>query len=116
LPAAWLATIKTVIPYIEPIVSLVTPVFTKKRADSMAAEVEILQRQVEELQQAAAHSTEHVRELAEQLKRVVEALDQAAVNLEAANRRHWTLAIVAIGLGGLALAAVAALAIVLGAR
>jgi len=111
VPAAWLATLKAVVPYIEPIVSLVTPVFTKKRADSMAAQVEILQRQVEELQQAAARDTGHIRELAEQLKRVVVALDQAAVNLEAANRRHWTLGIVAVSMSALALAAVVALAL-----
>ncbi|HSN21937.1 MAG TPA: hypothetical protein VLS49_14745 [Usitatibacter sp.] len=111
MPATWLATLKTVVPYIEPLVSLVTPVFTKKRADSIAAEVEILQRQVEELQQAAARDTGHIRELAEQLKRVVVALDQAAVNLEAANRRHWTLGIVAICVSAAALAAVAALAL-----
>jgi len=111
LPATWLVTLKAVVPYIEPIVSLVTPVFTKKRADSMAAQVEILQRQVDELQQAAAHDTEHIRELAEQLKRVVVAIDQAAVNVEAANRRHRALGIAAVSMSAAALAAVAALAL-----
>ena len=95
---------------------MVTPVFTKKRADSIAAEVEILQRQVEELQQSAAANTESIRELAGQLKRVVEALDQAAVNVEAASRRHRSLAVGAIAMSGIALAAVVALAIVLGLR
>jgi hypothetical protein len=116
VPAAWLATLKAVLPYVEPIVSMVTPVFTKKRADSIAAEVAILQRQVEELQQSAAANTESIRELAAQLKRVVEALDQAAVNLEAASRRHWTLGLVAIALSGLAMAAVVVLALVVGLR
>lgn len=111
MPAAWIATLKAVVPYIEPIVSLVTPVFTKKRADSACAQLEILQRQVDELQQAAARDTEHIRELAEQLKRVVVALDQAAVRLEAANRRHWALGILAVSMSALALAAVAALAL-----
>lgn len=111
MAATWLVTLKAVVPYIEPIVSLVTPVFTKKRADSLAAQVEILQRQVEELQQAAARDTEHIRELAEQLKRVVVALDHAAVNLEAANRRHAALGIVAVSIAAVALAAVVALAL-----
>ena len=116
MPATWLATLKAVLPYVEPIVSMVTPVFTKKRADSIAAEVEILQRQVDELQQSAAANTESIRELAGQLKRVVEALDQAAGNVEAASRRHWTLALVAIAMSALAMASVVALAIVLRLR
>ena len=111
MPAAWLTTLKAVLPYVEPIVSMVTPAFTRKRADSIASEVEILQRQIEELQQAAARNTETIRELAAQLKRVVEALDQAAANLETANRRHWTLGIVAVGMSAVALAAVVALAL-----
>ncbi len=111
MPAAWLATLKAVLPYVEPIVSMVTPVFTKKRADSLAAEVEIVQRQIEELQQASAHNTETIRSIAEQLKCVVQALDQAAANLEAANRRHWAMGIVAVAMSGVALAAVVALAL-----
>ena len=111
MPAAWITTLKAVLPYVEPIVSMVTPVFTRKRADSLAAEVEIVQRQIEELQQATAHNTETIRELAEQLKRVVQALDQAAANVEAANRRNWALGIVAVAMSAVALAAVVALAL-----
>ncbi len=73
--------------------------------------MEILQRQIEELQQATARNPETIRELAEQLKRVVEALDQAAANVEAANRRSWTLGLVALAMSAVALAAVVALAL-----
>ena len=110
MAAAWLATIKAVLPYVDHVVSVVSPVFTKRKMDSISSQSELLQRQIDELQQAAAQNTASVKELAEQLKRVVLALDQAAVNLEAANRRHWTLCIIAVALSAVSLAAVLVLA------
>ena len=105
MPATWLATLKAVLPYIDSIVSVVTPAFTRRKVDSISNQAELLQRQVDELQQAASSNTENIRHLAEQLKAVVVALDQAAVNLEAANRRHSALCVLAIVLSAAALGA-----------
>ncbi len=106
MAATWLAAIKAVLPYVDHVVSVVSPVFTKRKMDSISSQSDLLQRQIDELQQAASQNTASVKELAEQLKRVVIALDQAAVNLEAANRRHWTLCIIAVAMSAVALVAV----------
>lgn len=111
MPATWLVTLKAVLPYADHIVRAVTPVFTQRKAESAANQMELLQKQIDELQQSASHNTRDIKELAEQLKRIVVALDQAAQNLEAANRRHWTLVIVAIALSIVALAGVLAIAV-----
>lgn len=106
MAAAWLATLKAVLPYVDGIMSVVSPVFTKRKMDSISSQSELLQRQIDELQQAAAQNSASVRELAEQLKQVVIALDQAAANLDAANKRHWTLCVMAIALSAVSLTAV----------
>jgi len=112
MAATWLVTLKAALPYIESIIAVVTSVFTKMKVDSLANQTDLLQRQIDELQQAAAQNAHNIKDAAEQLKRIVVALDQAALGLGAANRRHWTLCIVAIVMSAGALAGVAAVALV----
>lgn len=111
MPAGWIAAFKAVLPYVDPIVQVVTPVFTRRRIDSITSQADLLQKQIDELQEAAEQNATHIKELAAQLKQVVVALDQAAVNLEAANRRHWTLSILAVVLAAASLGAVLAVAL-----
>lgn len=99
--AAWLIpALKAVLPHVGTIISVAAPVFTKKTP--AAGDPALLQQQITELQAAASGNATHIRELAEQLKTTVEALEQAA---EKANRRlRWTLT---LGVAALLLAALA---------
>ena len=107
--ATWLVALKAISPYIDPLVALVKPVFTKKKADVIANQAEVLNQQISELQAASSQNTEHIKELAEQLKKVVEALDQAASNVAAEHRRTRRLCAVAIAVSLVSLIAVAIL-------
>ncbi len=111
MAATWLVTLKAALPYIESILAVVAPVFTKKKVDSLSSQTDLLQKQIDELQQAAAQNAHNIKDAAEQLKRIVVALDQAALSLEAANRRHWTLCIIALVMSAGALVGVAAVAL-----
>jgi hypothetical protein len=86
--AAWLIpALKAVLPHVGTIISVAAPVFTKKTP--APGDAALLQQQITELQAAASGNAAHIRELAEQLKTTVEALEQAAA---VANRRlRWAL-------------------------
>lgn len=100
--AAWLIpALKAVLPHVGTIISVAAPVFTKK--PPAAGDPALLQQQIAELQTAASGNAAHIRELAEQLKTTVEALEQVA---KKANRRlRWALAlgVVAVVFSALAL-------------
>jgi len=84
--AAWLIpALKAVLPHVGSIISVATPVFTKKKVDATADPT--LQQQISELQAAASQNSVQIKELAEQLQRTVAALEQAASVAEAKLRR-----------------------------
>jgi hypothetical protein len=99
-----LAALKAVLPYVDTIVSVATPLLTKKKLDAGTAQTELLQQQIAELQAAASQNAENIKEVAEQLKTVVLALEGSAANLERAHRRLRVFCIVAIALAATALA------------
>lgn len=101
MPAAWITAIGAALPYIESVTKLALPVFKQRKSDKEAADS--LQRQIEELQTAVTRNAEHVRALAQQLQTTVTALEQAGVQLAAAQRRHQRWALAALGLGAAAL-------------
>jgi hypothetical protein len=75
--AAWLIpALKMVLPHMGTILSVATPVFTKKRADTSSDVT--LQQQIDELQSAASLSATQIKDLAEQLKSTVAAVEQVA--------------------------------------
>ena len=75
--AAWLIpALKMVLPHIGTILSVATPVFTKKKADTSSDPT--LQQQIDELQSAASLSANQIKDLAEQLKSTVAAVEQVA--------------------------------------
>jgi len=104
MSATWLAALKAALPYVETVVSVATPLFTKKKIDAASGQADLLQQQIAELQNASAQNAESIRETAEQLKNVVVALEQAAANMERAHRRLRMLCVVAIAIAASSLA------------
>jgi hypothetical protein len=101
---SWLwPAVKLILPHVGNIVAAAKPAFTRKAADP-AEETEVVQRQIAELQSAASMNATHIKELAEQLRLTVAALEQAAVETEKRIRRAYTLAAAALAV---AIAAVA---------
>jgi hypothetical protein len=102
----WLAVGSLVLGNLDKIMAVVRPAFTRRKLDSAGTETDLLNQQIAELQAAAAANAEQIRVLAEQLKDVVAALEQAGT--EAARERAVTrriaiaaavLGVVGIGLG-----------------
>jgi len=75
--AAWLIpALKMALPHMGTILSVAAPVFTKKKADTSSDPT--LQQQIDELQSAASLSATQIKDLAEQLKSTVAAVEQVA--------------------------------------
>lgn len=87
MPAWLIPALKVVLPHIGTIVSAAKPVFTRKNLDTEANQAGLLQRQITELQSAASANDTHIRELAEQIRKAVDALDKEASL--AARRQRW---------------------------
>lgn len=103
MPVPWLAVGSLVLGNLDKIMSLVKPSFTR-RGDAAGNQAELLTQQITELQAAAASNAEQIKILAEQLKDVVAALEQAGLAAaadRAATRRLAAIALV-VGLAGLA--------------
>jgi len=101
--AKWLfPAVKAILPYLSSIITATMPVFTTRKSDE-AAQAQLLQQQVAELQSAASHNAAHIKELAEQLQKTVAALEQAASLAESRFRRTAVLCIGAIAVAGIAL-------------
>jgi hypothetical protein len=100
----WLAVGKLVLNNLDSIIGVVRPSLTRKKAEAAANQAEIVGQQISELQSAVATNAEQIKGLAEQLKNVVTALDDAAetVAVERAKTRRFALA--AIGVSVLAIA------------
>jgi hypothetical protein len=96
--AAWLLpAVKVILPYLSSIVAAAIPVFTtRKNAETTAAEAQLLQQQIAELQSAASQNAVHIKELAEQLQKITAALEQGASLAESRFRRSAALCIGAI--------------------
>jgi hypothetical protein len=96
--AAWFGpAIKAILPYVSSIVAAAMPVFTTRKSDeAAAAQAQLLQQQIAELQSAASQNAVHIKELAEQLQQTVAALEQGASLAESRFRRMAALCIGAI--------------------
>jgi len=106
----WLAVGNLVLGNLDGIISVVNPGFTRRKVDVASAQFDLLNQQIAELQSAASIESEQTRNLAAQVKEVVEALAAAAANAtaeRAAMRKLVTVAItlslVSIALGAWAL-------------
>src|SRR5688500_1277647 len=104
--AAWLIpALKAVLPHIGTIISTASPVFTKKKAEAVPNQTELLQQQITELQAAASQNTAHIKELASQLQSTVAALEQAAAVAEVKMHRTLLLCLAAAVCSTIALCA-----------
>lgn len=102
--AAWLLpAVKAILPYLSSIVTATMPVFTKRKSDEAAAQAQLLQQQIAELQSAASQNAAHIKELAEQLQKTVAALEQGASLAESRFRRTAALCIGALVVACIAL-------------
>jgi len=102
--AAWFGpAVKAIMPYVSSIIAAAMPVFTKRKSDEAAAQAQLLQQQIAELQSAASQNAVHVKALAEQLQKTVAALEQAASGAESRYLRTAALCIGAIALSCIAL-------------
>jgi len=66
--ASWLIpALKAVLPHVGDIISVASPVFTKKKADTVN-QTALLQQQISELQAAASQNAANIKELAAELQ------------------------------------------------
>lgn len=104
--AAWLIpALKAVLPHIGTIISVASPVFTKKKIDPAANQPALVQQQIGELQSAVSQNAANIKELAAQLQTTVAALEQAALAAEANLRRTRVFCLAAAVLSLVALSA-----------
>jgi len=90
---------------LDKIMAVVRPGFTRKKIEAFDTQTDLLNQQIGELQSAAAANAEQIKVLAEQLKDVVSALEQAATSAAAERQATRRLALAALLLALAALAA-----------
>jgi hypothetical protein len=105
MPTPWIAIGNLVLRNLDAILGVVTPAFTRKRADQASHQAELLSQQIAELQAASSSNTERIKELAEQLKQVVTTLEQAALEVAAERQRTRLLCLTAIALSAISIVA-----------
>jgi hypothetical protein len=107
--AGWLLpAVKLILPHVTDIVKAAKPAFTKLKGAIPEEEGGIVQKQIAELQTVASQNTTHIKELAEQLRLTVSALEQGAAEAEKRMKRAQMLAVTAtvISIASLVCAAV----------
>jgi predicted HAD superfamily Cof-like phosphohydrolase len=92
----WLAVGKLVLSNLDTIIDVVKPVFTRKKIEAVPNQADLLNQQISELQTASSNNAEQIKELAAQLKQMVTALDQAALNVAAERKKTRILSIIAV--------------------
>ena len=100
----WLAVVNLVLGNLDRIISVVNPGFTRRKVDVSSAQFDLLNQQIAELQAAASIESEQTRNLAAQVKEVVEALAAAAANATAERALMRKLVTVAMILSVVSLA------------
>lgn len=98
----WLTVGKLVLDNLDTIVGVVKPAFTRKKVDSPVGQTDLLNQQISELQTASSSNAEQIKELAAQLKQVVTALEQAALEAAAERKRMRNLCLVAMAVSAIA--------------
>ena len=110
--ASWLIpALKAVIPHVGDIISAAKPAFTKRKPDS-AANQDLTQQQIAELQAAVSQQSGHIKELAAQLENTLTALERAARLAEERLRRVliFTAVSAAVAVAALGIAFIAVFA------
>ena len=93
--AGWIqAALRAVLPHVGDIIAAGKPAFTKREA----ANQDLVQQQIAELQAAVSQQSSHIKELAAQLENTVNALEKAAQAAEERLRRVLIFTAVAAAL------------------
>ena len=93
---SWLwPAVKLILPHVSDIVAAAKPAFTKRKTADPAGADGVVQQQIAELQTAVSENAAHIRELAEQLRLTIAALDKGAADSERRIRRAYSLALAA---------------------
>lgn len=90
--AAWLSVLKAVLPYLAPIVSAAVPAFTWKRSNAKSDP--LVSQQIDELQEAVKANAQCVKIIAEQMQRMIQAMEDAAASHEKALKSARRIAMV----------------------
>jgi hypothetical protein len=114
MPSWLLPAVKLILPHVGTIITAAKPAFTKRRGEEAAPAAGeqdngIVQQQIAELQSAVSQNATHIKELAEQLRITVAAIEQAAAAAEQRVRRLYLVA------GGSLVLALVALVVALAA-
>ena len=94
---SWLwPAVKLILPHVGNIVAAAKPAFTKFTKNGAGGDAvepgSVVEQQIAELQTAASENATHIKELAEQLRLTVAALEQAAIETEKRIKRAYTVA------------------------
>jgi methyl-accepting chemotaxis protein len=81
----WIAVGQLVLGNLDNIMRVVKPAFTRRQAETVAAQTDLLNQQITELQAASSNNAEQIGLLAAQLKEFVASVSQSAE--EAATQR-----------------------------
>lgn len=96
--AAWFSVVKALLPHLDTIVSVAAPVFGRRRAGGAASP----QDQILELQDATTRNTALIKDLAEQVRQGLAALEQGTLDTARRLRRAYWVAGIALGVALLA--------------
>jgi len=105
----WLAVGQLVLTNLDTIIGVVKPAFTRKKVEVLPNQTELLNQQISELQAAASSNSDQIRQLAAQLKDVVAALEQAAINAQSEREKLRKLCLVAMAISFVSIVGVIAL-------
>lgn len=102
---AWfMPAVKAILPFISPIIGATLPVFSSRKGDeAAAAQAGLVQQQITELQSATSQNAANIKELAEQLRNTVTALEQGATIAESRFKRTTVFCIAAMAVSVIAL-------------
>jgi hypothetical protein len=108
----WLAVGQLVLGNLDTIIGVVRPAFTRKKVEALPSQTDLLNQQISELQAAASSNADQIRQLAAQLKDVVAALEQAAMNAQSERKRLRRLCLFAMAISLVSMVGVIALILV----
>jgi predicted RecB family endonuclease len=91
MPVSWFSVGKLVIGNLDTIIGVSKPFFTRRKIESLSHQAELVTQQIAELQAASAEQAEQIGAIAADLKTLVTALEQGAVETaaERARMRVW---------------------------
>jgi hypothetical protein len=101
MPSWLLPAVKLILPHVGTLVAAAKPAFTKRQAEG--ADESVIPQQIAELQNAVSQNATAVRELAEQLRLTVTAVEQATAVTQAREKRLYAISVAALVLSLVAL-------------